>query len=403
VKSRIAVMLILLGTFVSAVQAQSTNCCQIQVGGVSSTGVSTVLPASASGPGGTYVSSETDTYPVACINSQTAKACNLTTAPTNVVTATGTAVNQNDHFIMCEPLFTPTTTQASSSSGAAAMFKDVGTSYTGVDSSGVCIKSPNSPFATSSCVVQACSTTSSGGTGGGTGCGGTGADGEPLPECPTHGPSPIILDLSGKGFVLTDAADGVVFDISGTENPIRLGWTAPGADNGFLALPGADGLVRNGKQLFGNFTPQPASDHPNGFAALAVYDLPANGGNGDGVIDARDGIFSSLRLWIDENHDGICQPEELHTLPSLGVNSISLKYELSRKEDQYGNVFRYRGRVNPDDPDTSRVDRKAYDVFFVTLGQPTSQLMPRKPVPMQGQKCAVPAKGNQGMLSTGGL
>jgi len=182
--------------------------------------------------------------------------------------------------------------------------------------------------------------------------------------------SPILPDVSGQGFFLTSATNGVQFDISGTGKLVQTGWTAQGADNAFLALPGPDRLVHNGKQLFGNFTPQPSSDHPNGFAALAVYDLPANGGNGDGVIDSRDKIFSSLRLWIDTNHDGICQPDELHTLPSLGVNSISLEYALSRKEDQYGNVFRYRGRVNPEDQDGSSVDRKAYDVFFVTLGQP---------------------------------
>jgi hypothetical protein len=159
----------------------------------------------------------------------------------------------------------------------------------------------------------------------------------------------------------------VQFDISGTDHPTQMAWTAPGSDNAFLALPGADGLVDNGKQLFGNFTPQPPSNNPNGFLALAVYDQPANGGNGDGIIDSRDAIYPYLRLWIDANHDGICQPEELHTLPSLGVNSISLRYVLSRKEDRYGNVFRYRAAVNPDDPDASHVDRRAYDVFFVTL------------------------------------
>jgi hypothetical protein len=105
-----------------------------------------------------------------------------------------------------------------------------------------------------------------------------------------------------------------------------MAWTAAGADNAFLALPSPDGLVASGKKLFGNFTPQPASTTRNGFAALAVYDDPANGGNGDGVIDEKDAVFASLRLWIDANHDGVAQPGELHTLPSLGVYVISLKY-----------------------------------------------------------------------------
>jgi hypothetical protein len=175
--------------------------------------------------------------------------------------------------------------------------------------------------------------------------------------------SPIILDLNGKGYILTDIADGVVFDIAGNGHPVKMGWTAKGSDNAFLVLPGLDGLVHSGKEMFGNFTPQPSSEHPNGFAALAVYDQPDHGGNGDGKIDAHDAIFSSLRLWIDENHDGICQREELHTLPSLGVNSISLHYQYSPKVDQYGNQFRYKAEANPDHQD--QVDRTLYDVFFL--------------------------------------
>ena len=174
--------------------------------------------------------------------------------------------------------------------------------------------------------------------------------------------------MSGKGFHLTNALNGVRFDISGTNDPVQIAWTAVGSDNAFLALPGSDGLVHSGKELFGNFTPQPPSANPNGFLALAVYDQPENGGNGDGIIDARDKIFSSLRLWIDVNHDGICQPDELHTLPSLGVYSISLDFYLSKRRDQYGNQFRYRSEVNPDDPDASHAGRTAYDVYLLTLG-----------------------------------
>jgi hypothetical protein len=172
--------------------------------------------------------------------------------------------------------------------------------------------------------------------------------------------------VSGQGFFLTSAANDVKFDISGTGTPVQMGWTVKGAANAFLALPGSDGLIHNGEELFGNFTPQPPSSNPNGFLALAVYDLPANGGNGDGIIDSRDAIYSSLRLWLDENHDGISQPNELHTLSSLGVASISLKYHLSRKEDQFGNRFRFRSRLNPDDANAdSEVERTAYDGFFI--------------------------------------
>jgi hypothetical protein len=178
-------------------------------------------------------------------------------------------------------------------------------------------------------------------------------------------PSPIIVYLNGNGFFLTDAAHGVFFDIRGNGVPMHIAWTATGADDGFPALPGSDGLIHGGKELFGNFTPQPASAHPNGFLALAEYDKAENGGNGDGVIDSRDAIFSSLRLWVDANHDGISQPEELHSLPEMGVFSIGLNYSLSHRIDQFGNTFRYKARVNPDLKGQSDVGKKIYDVFFV--------------------------------------
>jgi hypothetical protein len=185
-------------------------------------------------------------------------------------------------------------------------------------------------------------------------------------DCACEPATPIIVDVGGNGFYLTSAAGGVSFDIFGTGHPIQIAWTAPGVVNAFLCLPDSNGKCDDGKDLFGNFTPQPPSATPNGFVALAVYDLPANGGNGDGIIDSRDAVFSSLRLWVDVNHDGISQLEEMHTLPSLGVESISLDYQLSEKTDQYGNVFRYRSKVNPNDPDPSHVGKTAYDVFFVS-------------------------------------
>jgi hypothetical protein len=171
--------------------------------------------------------------------------------------------------------------------------------------------------------------------------------------------SPIIIDLKGHGFELTNPAQGVPFDFF-MNGPVQMAWTAPGADEGWLVLPPSDGLIENGTQMFGNLTPQPPSDDPNGFAALAVYDDPKNGGNGDGIIDSRDAIFSRLRIWRDSNHNGISEPSELISLPDAGIVSISLSYTETGRIDKWGNRFRYRARITS----TTGADKWAYDVFL---------------------------------------
>lgn len=182
--------------------------------------------------------------------------------------------------------------------------------------------------------------------------------------------SPLIIDTLGTGWKFSDPKKGayVSFDLKGDGTYLKLSWPIEGSGNAWLVYDrDGDGIIKDGTELFGNFSPHATVNIPgataNGFNALGWWDAPAQGGDGNALLDKRDAIWPKLRLWIDEHcyrePDQPCRslPDELHTLESKGVTSISLIYSGNIFWDSAGNEFELYSVLNPEAETTPKDDK----------------------------------------------
>jgi hypothetical protein len=166
--------------------------------------------------------------------------------------------------------------------------------------------------------------------------------------------SPLVLDLAGDGLNLTSVEQGVRFDLLG-HGSVQTAWIQ--GDDALLALDrDGNGVIDSGLELFGE------SIAPDGFQALAELDRSEYGGNQNGVVEATDVLFLSLRVWNDRNRDGFSQPAELRSLPEAGVQALNLTSRYEKGSfDEHGNDVGLQGHfVRPDESPGCITD-----VFFV--------------------------------------
>ncbi|KAA1193803.1 hypothetical protein [Photorhabdus heterorhabditis] len=153
--------------------------------------------------------------------------------------------------------------------------------------------------------------------------------------------TPIVIDLNGDGVKTIAIDSGIKFDFEGNGDKTKTGWI--NENDGFLVLDrNNDGIINNGSELFGEETILSSGKKAkNGFEALLDLDS-----NKDGILDANDLLWSSLKIWQDKNRDAYTDQGELKSMEEVGIESINLNYKEMEYFDSEGNYHGLASSVN---------------------------------------------------------
>jgi hypothetical protein len=154
-------------------------------------------------------------------------------------------------------------------------------------------------------------------------------------ECQAGGSSvttPLVLSFDDGPVVFT-TGDGA-FSID-PKMSVATDWVSEKTP--WLALDrNENGVIDDGSELFGSASVLASGElASHGFLALAELDV-----NRDGAVTPADPAFSRLSAWVDADQDRVTDPGELVALADLGVESLSVGYDVVRRCDARDNCQR---------------------------------------------------------------
>jgi Ca2+-binding RTX toxin-like protein len=176
---------------------------------------------------------------------------------------------------------------------------------------------------------------------------------------------PLVIDLNGDGVKLAAVATSTAyFDYGGDGFREKTGWAA-GGDGILVRDIDGNGLIESLPELL-------ATQTQNVFQVLKTFDT-----NNDNKINANDSVWTSLKVWVDSDSDGITDVGELKTLSSLGLTEINLN---STPVSQWDNG----NRIDATSTVTiNGVAQQAQAVFFGTQANNAVFVVPTGFVPHQ--------------------
>jgi hypothetical protein len=175
--------------------------------------------------------------------------------------------------------------------------------------------------------------------------------------------TPIVLDLEDAKYEFSSAREGVLFDIKGDGQPVRVAWPEDPASVAFLfADRNGNGFPDDGSELFGNARRLRSGPlAANGFQALAEFDS-----DGDGTITSNDGPWNDLGLWFDGNRDGKGALSEIMPLRESGIVWLGIHPVRIGKHDEHGNMFHLKARFGIDRNGKMK-QRSYFDVYLTAV------------------------------------